>query len=192
MYANCSATNHALHANDVQCNIAYIFNCTAEHQLRNLSTFERHFFPHPFFFLPTPLLFSLLTFGRKKVHLMALLLWLKIRWLILDIGENIWISQTHNAKERRKWMKRAETNIFFRGVKLKVHMSFVMLKLTERKNFEQISFNSEYTEYVWNGSERKMIIKKWNLICSETKVSSPMCECESEWIMFLVILRCVA
>lgn len=39
---------------------------------------------------------------------------------------------------------------FFRGEKLKVHMSFVMLKLTEKKkcrtNFTQLN-----TEYVWNG-----------------------------------------
>lgn len=59
-------------------------------------------------------------------------------WLILDIGENIGISQ---RKRTANMNEQQEKLFFFREAKLKVHMSFVMLKLTERKNVEQISLN---------------------------------------------------
>lgn len=63
----------------------------------NISTFERYFLPLPLFFsLLLPFILTPHTAYHR--HLMELLLRSKIMWLILVIGENIWISQTSREK----------------------------------------------------------------------------------------------
>lgn len=188
MYANCSVTYHAYQ----RCTIFY---CTA--YKTNAETYQLlngiFFLPLPFFFH----FFCLLTFGREKVHLIKLLLRLKI-----SCGGSLISGRKIYEYHQLTTKKNGENGwtIFFSSVRQnrRCICHLLCLKLTERKNVEQISLNGILNRYR-NGSCEENDEKKTEtpfVFKAKASLLAVMCECV--WVnklgkfMFFVIVRCVA